>query len=83
MADGGKGRGRRRRAKPIAWTEPVGGETKGTIGSWWRMTMSRLHPIQRLSRGRVVKEEYNNGAQSYPDPRIDNINSCYPCIANV
>jgi hypothetical protein len=51
VADGGEGRGRRRRAKPIAWTEPAGGETEGTVGSRRMTTTSRLHPIRRLPGG--------------------------------
>ncbi len=62
MAVGGKGRGRRRRTKPAASTEPAGGGTRGTVGSWWMMTRFRLHPIRRLPEGRVIEEEYNDGA---------------------
>jgi hypothetical protein len=73
VADGGEGRGRRRRAKPIASTEPAGGETGGTVGTRRTTTTSRLHPIRRLPGGRVVEEEYDDleirgqiGARRHP-----------------
>jgi hypothetical protein len=73
VANGGEGRGRRRRAKPIALMEPAGGETGGTVRSWRTTTKSRLHPIRRLPGGRVVKEEYDNGTQlgAPQDPGTD------------
>jgi hypothetical protein len=64
VASVGKGRGRRRRAKPVASTEPAGGGTGETVGSRRTMTTSRLHPIRRLPGGRFVEEEYDDGAQS-------------------
>jgi hypothetical protein len=63
VADGGEGRGRRRRAKPIALMEPAGGETRGTVGSWQMTTTSRLNPIRHLPGGRFIKEEYDDGMQ--------------------
>jgi hypothetical protein len=45
VANGGKGRVRRRHVKPIASTEPAGWRNGRTIGSWRTMTTSRLHPI--------------------------------------
>ncbi len=64
VANGGKGRVRRRHMKPVASTEPAGWRNGRTVGSWRTTMTSRLHPIWRLPGGRVVEEEYNESARS-------------------